>query len=73
MQYIIEYEETIKKVNSITIEVESEEKGDEIAEELAGKEGWYDHPDDIIFELDKLGVKIVERCEGAEKCSHEIW
>lgn len=72
MQYTIEYEETVTRINSITIEVESEEEGDEIVEALGKNAGRYDHPDDIFFDLSNMGVKVVETCEGVEDCHYEI-
>lgn len=72
MKYEIEYTEIIKKSNTVTIEVESEEQGEEIAEELYDKARNYDHPDDIFYDLREMGVKVLERCEGAEDCEYEI-
>ena len=37
MKYEIEYEETIKRINSVTIEVEDEDGGEDIADELYEK------------------------------------
>lgn len=72
MKYEIEYTETVKRCNTITIEVESEEQGEEIAEELYGKARNYDHPDDIFCDLREMGVKVIGMCEGAEDCEYEI-
>lgn len=72
MKYDIEYTETIKKSNTVTIEVESEEQGEEIVGKLYNKARTYNHPDDIFCDLDKMGVKVLERCEGAEDCEYEI-
>lgn len=72
MKYEIEYTETVKRCNTIAIEVESEEQGEEIADELYEKARNYNHPDDIFCDLSEMGVKILERCEGAEDCEYEI-
>ena len=72
MKYEIEYEETIKRVNSVTIEVEDEGEGEDIADELYDKARDFNHPDDIFVALNNMGVKVVETCEGAEECEYEI-
>ncbi len=72
MKYKIEYEEIVKRINNVTIEVDDEEEGEEIADELAeGARDFY-HPDDIFYALDDMGVKVLETCEGAEDCKYEI-
>lgn len=72
MKYEIEYTETIKKCNTVTIEVESEEQGEEIADKLCEKARHYNHPDDIFCGLSDMGVKVIGKCEGAEDCQYEI-
>ena len=72
MKYEIEYEETIKRMNSVTIEVEDEDEGEDIADELYDKARYFNHPDDIFVALNDMGVKVVETCEGAEDCEYEI-
>lgn len=72
MNYEIEYTETVKKSNTVTIEVESEEQGEEIADKLYEKARNYNHPDDIFCDLREMGVKVLEICEGAEDCEYEI-
>lgn len=72
MKYEIEYEETIKRINSVTIEVEDEDEGEDIAAELYCEARGFNHPDDIFVALDNMGVKVVETCEGAEDCEYEI-
>lgn len=72
MKYTIEYVETVKKVNSVTIEVEDEDEGEEIADTLYDKARNFYHPDDIFAELDDMGVKVIETCEGSEDCEYEI-
>ena len=72
MKYEIEYEETIKRINSVTIEVEDEDEGEDIADELYDKARDFNHPDDIFVALNNMGVKVVETCEGAEDCEYEI-
>lgn len=72
MKYEIKYTETIEKLNTVSIEVESEERGEEIAEELYEKARHYNHPDDIFCDLNDMGVKVIEKCEGAEDCEYEI-
>ena len=72
MKYDIEYLETVKRINTITIEVESEEQGEKIADELCKKAAEYNHPDDIFFGLEEMGVKVVGKCDGAEECEYEI-
>lgn len=72
MEYVIEYEEVVKRINSVTIEVEDEDEGEEIADELYDKARDFYHPDDIFYALDDMGVKVLETCEGAEDCTYEI-
>ena len=72
MKYEIEYEETIKRINSVTIEVEDEDEGEDIADELYDKARDFNHPDDIFAALTDMGVKVVETCKGAEECEYEI-
>ncbi len=72
MHYRIDYEETITRINSITIEVASVEEGDKIVEALDENAGRYDHPDDIICDISKMGAKVIEVCEGVEDCHYEI-
>lgn len=72
MKYEIEYEEIVRRINSVTIEVEDEDEGDEIAEELYDKARSFYHPDDIFAALDDMGIEVVETCEGAEDCTYEI-
>ena len=72
MKYEIEYEETIKRINSVTIEVEDEDEGEDIADELYEKARDFFHPDDIFAALTDMGVKVVETCKGAEECEYEI-
>ena len=72
MKYTIEYEEIVKRINEVTIDVDDEDEGEEIADELAEKARDFDHPDDIFDALDDMGVKVLETCEGAEDCEYEI-
>ena len=72
MKYEIEYEETIRRINSVTIEVKDEDEGEDIADELYDKARNFNHPDDIFASLGDMGVKVVETCEGAEECEYEI-
>ena len=72
MKYTIEYEETVKRINSVSIEVEDEDEGEDIADELYDKTRDFYHPDDIFAALSDMGVEVVETCEGAEDVSYEI-
>lgn len=72
MKYEIEYEETIKRINSVTIEVNDEDEGEDIADKLYEKARDFNHSDDIFAALNDMGVKVVETCEGAEDCEYEI-
>lgn len=72
MKYEIEYEETIKRINSVTIEVDDEDEGEDIADKLYEKARGFNHSDDIFAALNDMGVKVVETCEGAEDCEYEI-
>lgn len=72
MKYEIEYEETIKRINSVTIEVEDKDEGEDVADELYDKARNFNHPDDIFVALNNMGVKVVETCEGDEDCEYEI-
>ena len=72
MKYEIEYEETIKRINSVTIEVEDKDEGEDVTDELYDKARYFNHPDDIFVALNDMGVKVIETCEGAEDCEYEI-
>lgn len=72
MKYKIEYSEVIERVNSITIEVEDEDDGYEIADILAERSGDFYHPDDILAVLDEMEVKVTGSCRGAEQVTYEI-
>ena len=72
MKYEIEYEETIKRINSVTIEVKDKDEGEDVADELYDKARNFNHPDDIFVVLNNMGVKVVETCEGDEDCEYEI-
>ena len=72
MKYTIKYEETVRRINSVTIEVDNENDGEEIADELYDKAEEFDHPDCIFEELHDMGIKIIETCEGAGICEYEI-
>ena len=72
MKYIIDYEEVIQKINSVTIEVEDEFEGDEIADKLEDNARNFKHPDDIFDALRDMGVEVIETCEGAEDCEYDI-
>ncbi len=70
MKYKIEYEETIKRVKEIIIEVESKEQGDKIANILWDESDMYEKPEDIEKTLGMMNVKILEKNEKQEcyKC-----
>lgn len=72
MKYEIEYEEIIKRINSVTIKVEDEDEGENIADRLDEMARDFYHPDDIFAALDDMGAEVVETCEGAEECEYEI-
>lgn len=72
MQYIIEYEEIVSRINEITIEVKDEDDAEGIVSTLSGICSDFTHPDDILFELEDMGVKVIEFHEGAENCEYEI-
>lgn len=72
MKYEIEYSEVVERINSITIEVEDEDEGYEIADILAERSGEFIHPDDIFAVLGEMDVKVIARCDGAEQVTYEI-
>ncbi|EXG84466.1 hypothetical protein K413DRAFT_1207 [Clostridium sp. ASBs410] len=72
MKFTIDYEERVSRINSVTIEVEDEEEGEAIADELYDMADSWSHPDDIFGALGEIGKKVVERCEGAESAEYEI-
>ena len=72
MQYTFEYEERISKINEITIDVVDEDEAEEILDSLEDKMYRFDHPDDILLELEDMGVRVLEYCEGAENCEYEL-
>lgn len=72
MKYVIEYEEKVRRINSITIEVNNEDQGEKIADKLYEEQENFDHPDCIFEELHSMGIKILGTLEGAESCEYEI-
>lgn len=72
MNYIIEYEEVVKRINSITIEVEDKEAGEEIADELDEIASDFNCPDDIFDALRDMSAKIVKTYKGTKSCQYEI-
>lgn len=72
MIYTIKYEEIVRRINSVTIGVENENDGEEIADKLYDRVKEFDHPDCIFEELHDMGIKIIETCKGAETCEYEI-
>ena len=72
MKYEIEYFEVVERINSITIEVEDEDEGYEIADILAERSGEFYSLDDIFATLDEMEVKVTESCRGAEQVTYEI-
>lgn len=72
MIYTIKYEEIVRRINSVTIGVENENDGKEIADKLYDRVKEFDHPDCIFEELHDMGIKIIETCKGAETCEYEI-
>lgn len=72
MKYTIRYQETVKRVNRITIEVENENKGEKIADALYDKVPKCNSPQDILIGLHEIGIKVTEVCEGAEDVKYEI-
>ena len=59
MEYKIEYEETVKRVKEITIEVDNEEEGKEIADALWDESDMYEKPKDIKTALEMMDIKIL--------------
>lgn len=72
MKYEIEYEEIIRRMNSVIIKVDNEDEGDEIADELYRRSHEFDNPDCIFDVINDLGVEVIETCEGDEECKYEI-
>lgn len=72
MKYEIEYSEVVERINSITIEVEDEDEGYEIADILAERSVDFYHPDDIFEALNEMDVKVAESSRGAEQVTYEI-
>ena len=72
MKYEIEYEEVIRRINSVTIEVEDADEGEDVANELYDLSNRFDHPDDIFYALSNMGYDVLETCEGAEDCRYEF-
>ena len=72
MRYMIEVEEKITRINSYTIEVESEEEAEEFLDGIEWDINRADHPQDIIEIITNGGYEIIEYCEGAEDCEYEL-
>jgi len=72
MKYTIEYEEIVRRINSIIIDVDNEEEGEKVADVLYDKASEYDHPDCIFDDLKDMGIQVIETCEGTEECEYEI-
>lgn len=67
----VEYEEIIRRNNTIAIEVEDDFDEDIMFDELEYEIRKFDHPDDIIYKAREFG-KIVKLQEGAESCEYEL-
>lgn len=48
MKFDIYYEETVKRVNKVSIDVKTENEGEEIAGRLCDHSRDWNHPDDIF-------------------------
>lgn len=72
MKYTIDYGEVIRKNNSITIEVNDEEEGEWILNELAERAEDFEKPDDIFASLRDMGVTVVETREGTEEYECDV-
>lgn len=70
-QITVDYEESITRINSITIEVNDDFDEARMTDNLYDEFRGYSHPDDVERGLSAYG-KIVDTCEGAEECSYEF-
>ena len=73
MQYEIRVEETVTRLNSYTVEVESEEEGDTLINCIADDVEDANHPDDIPCIIEEAGYEITKIAKGAEEESYEIY
>lgn len=73
MQYEIEVEETVTRLNRYTVEVESKEEGDTLINCIADDVEDANHPDDIPCIIKKAGYEIAKIVKGAEEASYEIY
>ena len=72
MKYMIEVEETIKRINSYTIEVDNEEEAEELLNDIESKINRSSCSDDIEEIIEDAGYEVVEYCEGAEDYECEL-
>lgn len=72
MEFKIEYEERINRVNNVTVDVKSEDEGELLTEKLYEAASNWDHPDCIFEALGEMGVPIIDKCIGTEDVEYEI-
>ena len=72
MRYVIEVEETVRRINTYTIEVDNENEAEELLDNIGDDINCSEHPDDVYGIIYNSGYEILEYCEGAEYCEYEL-
>ena len=72
MRYIIEVEETIRRINTYTINVDDEDEAEDLLDRIESRINRSEHPDEIAEIINNAGYKVIDYCEGAEDCEYEL-
>lgn len=72
MKYMIEVEETIKRINSYTIEVNNEEEAEELLSDIESRINRSSCSDDIEEIIEDAGYEVIAYCEGTEDYECEL-
>lgn len=72
MKYKIEIEETITRVNTYTVEAESEEELEQIVYAIEDAINSAKDRYDVLSAIQETGDGIIEFCEGEEKTEYEL-
>lgn len=73
MRFNIDIEETIRRINTYTVEVLSDEEGNRLLEKIESGIRNAVHPDDVSLVIQDAGYKVQEITEGVEECEYELY
>ena len=73
MRFEIEVNETVSKINTYIVEVDSEEEGESLLNMIEDDIDDVTHPDDISYVIQNAGYEIVKKIEGVEDFEAELY